>query len=43
MYQATNAELDQVRQNYRSALNVKRPPIKRNQLLIALDDTMRGK
>ncbi len=43
MYQASNAEVDQVRQNYRSALNVRRPPIKRSQLLVALDDTMRRK
>jgi len=43
MYQATNAEVDQVRQNYRCYLNVRRPPIKRNQLLVALDDAMRKK
>jgi DNA-binding NtrC family response regulator len=43
MYQATNAEVDQVRQNYRCALNVRRPPIKRGQLLVALDDAMRRK
>jgi len=43
MYRATNAEVDQVRQNYRCYLNVRRPPIKRNQLLIALDDAMRKK
>jgi DNA-binding NtrC family response regulator len=43
MYQATNAEVDQVRQNYRCALNVRRAPIKRSQLLVALDDAMRRK
>ena len=43
MYQATDAEVDQIRQNYRCALNVRRAPIKRGQLLVALDDTMRRK
>jgi len=43
MYRATNAEVDQVRQNYRCALNVRRAPIKRSQLLVALDDAMRRK
>lgn len=43
MYQATNAEVDQVRQNYRSYLNVRRAPIKRSQLLVELDDAMRRK
>ena len=43
MYQATPAEVDQIRQNYRSALNVRRAPIKRNQLLVAVDDAMRRK
>ena len=43
MYQAKDAEVDQVRQNYRCYLNVRRAPIKRNQLLVVLDDAMRGK
>ena len=43
MYQATDAQVDQIRQNYRPALNVKRAPIKRSQLLVALDDAMRKK
>ena len=43
MFQATDAEVHQVRQNYRSALNVRHPPIKRSQLLAAVDDTMRRK
>ena len=37
MYQATDAQMDQVRQNYRHALNIRRAAIKRNQLLVALD------
>ena len=41
MYQATSAEVQQVRQNYRCALNVRRPPIRRSQVLVALDDAMR--
>ena len=40
MYQATEAQVDQVRQNYRPAINVRRGPIKRNQLLVAVDDAM---
>ena len=43
MLEATDAEVHQVRQNYRSALNVRRPPIKRSQLLVAVDDAMRRK
>lgn len=43
MYQATDAEMGQVRQNYRYALNVRRAAIKRNQLLEALDGAMRRK
>jgi len=43
MFQATDAEVRQVRQNYRSALNVRQTQIKRSQLLAAVDDTMRRK
>ena len=43
MYQATIAQAAQVRQNYHCALNVRRPPVKRSQLLVAVDDAMRRK
>jgi hypothetical protein len=43
MYQPTNAEVDQVRQSYHCALNVRHAPIKRTQLLVAVDDAMRRK
>ncbi len=43
MYQATSAEVDQVRRSYRCALNVRRAPVKRSQLLVAVDDAMRRK
>src|SRR6266487_3436138 len=43
MYQATNAEVEQVRQNYRCALNVRQTKLKRTQLLVAVDDAMRRK
>ena len=43
VYQATTAEVAQVRQSYRCALNVRRAPIKRTQLLVAVDDAMRPK
>ena len=43
VYQGTTAEVAQVRQKYRCALNVRRAPIKRTQLLVAVDDAMRLK
>lgn len=43
VYQATTAEVAQVRQIYHCALNVRRAPIKRTQLLVAVDDAMRRK
>ncbi len=43
VYQGTTAEVAKVRQNYRCALNVRRAPIKRTQLLVAVDGTMRQK
>jgi hypothetical protein len=43
LYQATDAEVKQVRQTYNCALNVRHERIKRTQLLVAVDDAMRVK
>ena len=40
VYQATKAEVAQVKQVYHCALNVKQTRIKRTQLLVAVDDAM---